>query len=155
MNPISMKIILFSFTVIQILMACQEIDNEKYDYRTKFTGDFNFTTIRTIVRVGFETSYDTIFYLGRVNKFLPGDDSIVFALRAPNFVNFDRMLAIKFINDGGITPEITEDGQLVEYIRTPYRHSGSYIEIDKLNFTVKDRSGPGGFTSYDVIGTRN
>ena len=77
---------LFYASLILLLGSCKK---EEQDFRTKYTGDFDFVTIEEFWMLGQPTQYDTLTFEGSISEFQPGDEN------TDLFSGYDSLLNIE------------------------------------------------------------
>ncbi len=126
-----MKKIFTGFIFCLLLFGCKK---EKFDYRNKFIGDYNFSIHTTAW--GSQTMDTTYSYNGSI-KSSTTDDKI----------------NIYFLENYSLEPIIYEDGSLVLNMTYSYHFKGEFESTTKAKFFYSG-GGLGGGGSYDVIGIK-
>lgn len=155
-----MKFSVFIIFVL-FLISCKKKEIEQNDvtviedYRIKYLGEFDFTTIATSWVMGQPTTYDTTHYTGSIKIYATGDNE-------KDWCSFDnleeqnnRRLSIEFEKDVLFTPEVLESGVFIEKYGYHYGHSGKFnSSLDQVTFYIGGFGGLGGGTNYQIIGVR-
>jgi len=127
---------------------------EIYDYRTKYTGSFNFEIITISYVISEPAHYDTSYYNGTISKYelidsesdtYNGDDSNE---------NPEEKITIRCNSYLMVTSVITETGELVTRYGYHYNQYGSFTDINTMFVNFDGASAMGGGTTYKVKGIR-
>jgi hypothetical protein len=145
--------LMFSYTLIEF-SGCETDIPSTPDYRSKYTGNFVFTTISEFWMMGQATVYDTIKYYGNIKIYMEGDSLKDLSYFDYQTENSAHKITIEFLSNTYITPEITEEGTFIAKGGYHYGHSGGFITNDTVKFNVGGFGGLGGGTNYYISGVR-
>jgi len=153
-NPKAMfrKIVIF-FILMLSLISCKK-DNQ--DYRTKFTGNFDFTVVEEFWLLGQPTQYDTSMFTGTIRIFSIEDEAT--DMDENNFhyntIDDEKRITITISENKMITPEIADDGIFMLIQAHHYFHEGGFVDNDKIEFSITNLGGLGGGWNYYVSAKR-
>lgn len=144
---------LFYASLILLLGSCKK---EEQDFRTKYTGDFDFTVIEEFWLLGQDTLSDTSIFAGTIRKFSIEDDTLDLDGNEfhYNTLDPDKRITITFSDKKIITPEITDEGVFMLIQSHHYFHKGSFDDTDNIDFSITGLGGLGGGWNYYVSGKR-
>lgn len=142
---------LFYACLMLSLSSCKKDD---LDYRTKYTGNFEFTVVGEFWMIGQPTQIDTSIFEGTIRKFEIGDENTDLDQVYDSLKNAGNRITITFGDYLIITPQITENGEFIEKSGYHYYHAGEFKNNDDLQFVVGGMGGMGAGTNYSVSGNR-
>jgi hypothetical protein len=144
---------LFYASLMLSLVSCKKDD---LDYRTKYTGNFDFTVIEEFWLLGQPTQFDTSTFTGTIRKFSIEDVAIDLDENDfhYNTIDDEKRITITFSENKMITPEIADDGTFMLIQAHHYFHEGGFIDNDKIEFSITNLGGLGGGWNYYVSGKR-
>ncbi len=144
---------LFYASLMLSLVSCKKDD---LDYRTKYTGNFDFTVVEEFWLLGQPTQFDTSTFTGTIRKFSIEDEAIDLDENDfhYNTIDDEKRITITFSENKMITPEITDEGVFMLIQTHHYFHEGCFIDADSIAFTISNLGGLGGGYNYYVSGKR-
>ncbi len=143
---------LFYASLILLLGSCKK---EEQDFRTNYTGNFDFVTIEEFWMLGQPTQYDTTTFQGSISRFQPGDENTDLFSGYDSLLNIENRIKITFGSGLTITPEITEKGIFIETSGYHYYHAGGFKDVNEIEFVIGGLGGLGAGWNYQISGKRN
>ncbi len=139
--------------IIIFIFSCKKNEQEEVDQRTKYVGDYIFTTYVSIQETVSHT-YDTIIYEGKIELFKYDEKSNIGEVIDEDQDSIGR-LSISYRPEKSINPAINSKGEFLTELIQYYILTGKFINEDEVEFSINWGEGPLGYVdNYKIKGIR-